>query len=257
MLAADVHHPGVAVYNLHVLFDVLAPGGEIGAVRLVHRVAEHGASPDPAVCNGKVVYSCNQAVAFEADLHMYVALAQVEVVHVGAGVDTTNRPSGSFGEHRSDLLGFADTPVAVPAAYKHTLLEDLIGSRAVHACHLVVSPGHAFNLKVLSLPVDGIVKPPGNGTQRIGNMAGKSGRVHVIFDDVIGFPETFFNIAIIDIGIGDIALLGRVVAPSHAEASSTRFGPWNSRPDNRRVRLPPLAQVHNMGQHLPFDIKLP
>jgi hypothetical protein len=35
MLAADIHHSGVAIHNLHALFDVLAPGGEIGTIRLV------------------------------------------------------------------------------------------------------------------------------------------------------------------------------------------------------------------------------
>ena len=168
MLAADVHHSGVAVYDLHILFDVLAPGCEIGTIGLVHRIAENGASPDPAVRNGKVVYGRNQAVALKADLHMHVALAQVEVVHIGAAVDASNRPAGPFGEHRGDLLGFADAPVAVPAAYEHALLEDLIRRNAVHACHLVMSPGNAFNLKVLSFPVEGIVKPPGNCPKGLG-----------------------------------------------------------------------------------------
>jgi len=58
----------------------------------------------------------------------------------------------------------------------------------------------------------GAVEPPGDGTTRVGDMTGKGGRVHIKFDDMVGFPETFFDIAIINIGIGNVPFFGRIVA---------------------------------------------
>src|SRR4030042_2786934 len=71
VLAADIHHPAVAVHNIHVLFDITASGGDIRAITLITVSAEHGASPDTAARNGKVVYGCNQAVLFKPDLQMH------------------------------------------------------------------------------------------------------------------------------------------------------------------------------------------
>ena len=88
-------------------------------------------------------------------------------------------------------------------------------------------------------------------------MAGKSGCVDVILDDMVRLAESGFDISIADIGIGNIAFLGGIIAAacSRTAASSTAFGVRRSRPDHGRIRFPPFAQVHNMGQHFPFHVK--
>ena len=53
-------------------------------------------------------------------------------------------------------------------------------------------------------------------------MTGKSGCVHVIFDDMVRFLESFFDIAIIRVGIIDVAFLGGIVASSHSESAYRR-----------------------------------
>ncbi len=120
-----------------------------------------------------------------------------------------------------------------------------------------MSPGGAFNSQVLSLPMIGAVEPPGNAAHRVGDMTGKGGRVHVKFDDVVGFPETGLNIPIVDVGIGDISLFGGIVAPSHSKPSGARFGRGIGGANDRRIGLSPLEQVHHMGEHFPFNVEPP
>ncbi len=97
VLAAEPHLPAVAVDDLHILFDVLAPGGEIGAKGLVHSIAEIGAPAGPAVRNRKIVDRRDQAVRLEAYLQVHIALVQVEVVHPVAVIDASDWPAGPLG----------------------------------------------------------------------------------------------------------------------------------------------------------------
>lgn len=49
MLAAGVHLSAVAVDDFHALSDVLAAGGEVGAIGLVHGITEIGGAPHSCV----------------------------------------------------------------------------------------------------------------------------------------------------------------------------------------------------------------
>ncbi len=74
---------------------------------------------------------------------------------------------------------------------------------------------------------------------------------------MVGFPETGLDIAIADVGIGNISFFGRIIASSHAKSSPTAPSPGNVVANDRRIGLSAFDQVHNMGQHFPFDVELP
>ena len=90
-------------------------------------------------------------------------------------------------------------------------------------------------------------------------MRGEGGHIQVVFDDVVGFLEAGFDIALVDVGVGDVALLGGIVASSPAVSSSETAALFSrgSRPDDRCIGLSAFAQVDDVGKHFPFHIELP
>jgi hypothetical protein len=74
VLAAEIHLSAIAVDHLHRLLNIRAMDGVIGTVGLIHGISEIGAPLDSAVRNRKIVYGGNQAIAFEANLQMHIAL---------------------------------------------------------------------------------------------------------------------------------------------------------------------------------------
>ena len=129
---------------------------------------------------------------------MNQALVQVEVVHLGALVETSDRAACPSGQQRCNQLGFSSAPVAIPAAYEHVLSNDLFQRQTVHAYHLVMPPGVAFDSQALSAAVICVVEPPCDRPGRIGDMTAKGGYIHVIFNDMVGFAETRLDIALVD-----------------------------------------------------------
>ena len=111
-----------------------------------------------------------------------------------------NRSSCSFGEQRRDFLCFPHAPIAILAALEEAFLLHLFRGKPVHAAHgifpLPGGPDGAFNTQALLFrALHRVVKPIGNRSGRIGNMAGESRHVEVVFDDLIGLLETGFYIA--------------------------------------------------------------
>jgi hypothetical protein len=129
---------------------------------------------------------------------MYQALVQVEVVHLGALVETSDRTACPFGQQWCNQLGFSSTPVAISAAYEHVLSNDLFQGHVVHAYHLLMPPGISFDAQALSGAVICIVEPPCDRAGWIGDMTAKGRYIHVIFDDMVSFAETRLDIALAD-----------------------------------------------------------